>query len=123
MNARISALIISIVLSFSAAPASAATWTYDGHCCNDGPQGDCAYGQAGAKEYAEAWANYHQDRDEHPSTDLIREKGEQHGCYQYCECSISEQRLWNFEYDHLALTEPFVQYKRTVTWTECSISV
>ena len=79
-------------------------------------------GQDGAKEYALALANYYQSVWEYPSTDLMQISGEQHGCSSGCSCTISQLRIWNFEYDHLSLTEPYVQFKRTVTWTNCGIA-
>ena len=120
---KILALLATIALSLTAVPATATPpHEYEGHCCNDGAAGDCGPGQTGAKEYAEAWANYYQARDEWPSSDLIQVSGEQHGCSSGCQCSISELRFWNFEYDHLDDSAPFVQFKRVVTWTNCGIA-
>jgi hypothetical protein len=119
---KILALLATVVLSLIAVPASAVPREYDNNCCNDGAAGDCGMGQAGAKAYAEALANYYQSRDEWPSSDTIRIIGEQHGCSSGCSCSISELRLWNFEYDHLSLTEPYVQFKTVIRWSNCGIA-
>ncbi len=119
----IAGVSLSIVLTLGATGAYAATHKFLTHCCNDGPSGDCAPGLSGARGYADAWANFHQAVIEAPFTDFIWEGGEQHGCSGPCQCSISEQRRFTFEYHQLIVDpDPAAVYKRTVVWTACSIA-
>ena len=122
MNTRISAFIVFAVLSHSTLPASAALHILQGFCCNDGQGGSCAGGQAGAEAWARQVARAEQLIKHYPYADSIQIKGDQVGCSQGCSCPVSMLRHWNFEYWHLTLIEPLVEFRRTVQWSNCVLA-
>lgn len=122
MNLKMSAFIVSIVLSFSAVSASAEIHTWAGFCCGDGPDGTCGIGQSGAKDFAKEAAQAWQIYNGWPYADKIRIGGDQTGCSYQCTCPVSMLRHWKFEYHHLTTSDPWVEFNQTITWGNCVLA-